>query len=78
MKATDKLDKAIKTLDEFIYVDLSEWQRANGLKMPSGYGMWWFKIGNEKKSFSGKYSEAKAMAMKYAKEKGVTTIGVLP
>lgn len=77
MKAIDKLDKAIKALDEFIYVDVSEWQRANGLKMPSGYGTWWFKIGNEKKSFSGKYSDAKAMAMKYAKEKRVTTIRVL-
>lgn len=70
------IDRAIKTLDD-VRVELSEWQFANGRRQPSGYGYWWFKIGNEEKDFSGSYSTAKAMAVKYAKEKGVYSIKLM-
>lgn len=70
------IDRAIKTLDD-VRVDVSEWQFANGRKQPSGYGMWWFKIGNEEKRFSGNYSEVKSMAIKYAKEKGIFSIQLM-
>ena len=70
------IDRAIKTLDD-VSVELSEWQFANGRRQPSGYGFWWFKIGTEEKSFSGNYSAAKSMAIKYAKEKGVSSIRLM-
>lgn len=70
------IDRAIKTLDD-VRVDVSEWQFVNGRKQPSGYGMWWFKIGNEEKRFSGNYSEVKSMAIKYAKEKGIFSIQLM-
>ena len=70
------IDRAIKTLDA-ISVDVSEWQFANGRRQPSGYGVWWFKIGTEEKEYPGSYSAAKAMAVKYAKEKGVYSIKLM-
>lgn len=70
------IDRAIKTLDD-VNVETSRWQFASGKNKPQGYGMWWFKIGNEEKHFSGNYSEAKSMAIKYAKEKGIFSIELM-
>ena len=70
------IDKAIKMLDD-VNVETYKWQFINGKNKPQGYGTWWFKIGNEEKKFSGNYSEAKKMAIKYAKEKGVFSIQLM-
>ena len=75
-KYRKSIDRAIKTLDD-VSVELSEWQFANGRRQPSGYGVWWFKIGTEEKEYPGTYSAAKAMAVKYAKEKGVYRIKLM-
>ena len=71
------IDRAIKTLDD-VSVDISRWQFSSGKSKPQGRGMWWFKIGNEEKEYYGTYSDAKAMAIKYAKEKGVYSIKLMP
>lgn len=46
---------------------------------PRGFGNWYFKLGNtgEEVSFSGKYSDAKKKAVKYAAEKGARRITAL-
>lgn len=47
---------------------------------PRGSGNWHFRLGGsggEEVSFSGKYSEAKKKAIKYAAEKGVPRITTL-
>ena len=70
------LDKAIKTCDA-VEVETSKWSFSSGKSKPSGFGNWWFKIGTEEKNFSGNWSSAKAEAIKYAKEKGISRISLM-
>ena len=70
------LDKAIKTCDA-VEVETSEWSFSSGKSKPSGLGNWWFKIGTEEKNFYGNWSNAKAEAIKYAKEKGINRIHLM-
>lgn len=70
------LDKAIKTCDA-VEVETSKWSFSSGKSKPSGFGNWWFKIGTEEKNFSGDWSSAKAEAIKYAKEKGISRISLM-
>lgn len=70
------LDKAIKTCDA-VEVETSKWSFSSGKSKPSGFGNWWFKIGTEEKNFSGNWSSAKAEAIKYAKEKGISSISLM-
>ena len=70
------LDKAIKACDA-VEVETSEWSFSSGKSKPSGLGNWWFKIGTEEKNFYGNWSNAKAEAIKYAKEKGINRISLM-
>lgn len=69
-------DEAIKTSDA-VEVETSKWSFSSGKSKPSGFGNWWFKIGTEEKNFSGNWSSAKAEAIKYAKEKGISRISLM-
>ena len=70
------LDEAIKACDA-VEVETSKWSFSSGKSKPSGFGNWWFKIGTEEKNFSGNWSSAKAEAIKYAKEKGISRISLM-
>ena len=70
------LDKAIKACDA-VEVETSEWSFSSGKSKPSGLGNWWFKIGTEEKNFYGNWSNVKAEAIKYAKEKGINRISLM-
>lgn len=50
----------------------------NHEKKPRGLGNWAFKIGNDTHWFYATYSEAKKMAIKYAKNHSYYTIELLP
>lgn len=65
----------IKKLME-IRVETDHYKFTHG-KMPRGFGTWFFEIGKEKKSFSGKFADASKKAKDYAKEKGITSIKVM-
>ena len=69
-------DEAIKACDA-VEVETSKWSFSSGKSKPSGFGNWWFKIGTEEKNFSGNWSSAKAEAIKYAKEKGISRISLM-
>ena len=70
------LDEAIKACDA-VEVETSEWSFSSGKSRPSGLGNWWFKIGTEEKNFYGNWLSAKAEAIKYAKEKGISRISLM-
>lgn len=53
-----------------------KFEAAHG-KKPSGFGTWFFKIGEKEYPIVGKYSEAKKMACQMAKREKVTAIYVL-
>lgn len=67
----------IKIIDEAIEVDTDKWCYTYNKRVPSGYGTWFFKIGNEEIRYISKYSEAKKEAMKYAKSKNVSHIELM-
>lgn len=69
-------DEAINTCDA-VEVETSKWSFSSGKSKPSGFGNWWFKIGTEEKNFNGSWSNAKAEAIKYAKEKGINRISLM-
>lgn len=59
-----------------VRVETNKYKFAHG-KLPRGTGTWFFKIGDEEKSWSGKYTDASKQAQKYAKSKGVMSIEVM-
>lgn len=73
------LDAAItEALKESVDVDTSKWSYATGKRMPSGYGLWWFKIGDKEVEFSGMYSDVKKKAISYANQRKIQRIILLP
>ncbi len=63
-----------------IIVETRSYEAAHG-KSPRGFGGWWFEIGGgvtvQTGKFQGMYSEAKRRAIKWARERGATTVRVL-
>lgn len=66
------------TVKEAFEIDTSKWSYSYGNKQPKGYGSWWFKIGDEEKSFPGEYKSVKKEVMVYAKSKGFSRVVLLP
>lgn len=63
-----------------VRVDTNEYQFSHS-KTPRGgseYTPWYFRFGEDVKSFNGKYSEAKKQAVEYAKSLGLYSIKVCP
>ena len=67
-----------RTIDEAVEIDTSKWAYSYGNKRPRGYGSWWFRIGDEEKSFSGEYKSVRKEVTAYAKSKGVSRVFLLP
>ena len=57
-------------------VNTNSYEWSHG-KRPSGYGFWFFKVGQTEVSFSGMYSECKKKAIAFAKQIGACRIEVL-
>lgn len=60
-----------------ISVTARDYWRTSGRSQPSGYGNWAFKVGNETIFFGGRYSEAKAAIIEYARRKRIYSVDVL-
>ena len=60
-----------------VSVETTEYRFSHG-KEPRGYGFWWFEIGGEQVSYTGKYAVAKDSAIRYALTKNASVVKVLP
>ncbi len=69
--------KVVKIPQYSVNVHLTKYRRVH-LKRPRGWATWAFGVGNETKLFRGSYSEAKLRAVKYAANRGISRIYVLP
>jgi len=67
----------VKIPQNSVHVYINKY-RASHQKSPRGRGLWAFEIGDEDKWFRGTYSEAKTKAVKYAADRGIRVVYVLP
>ena len=76
-RGRDRKPKRVHMPQNAVLVYINKYQASHG-KNPRGRGLWAFEIGGKTNFFRGTYTEAKGKAVRFAANKGIRKVYVLP